>query len=125
MSEVKALEGLLELILDDDYLMSFQRMGPYRAALANEVRRKLRGLERPPVKVGAKTKRHHYALTFKSGCEEKSVCIGSDFQSLTLADLSEARDSCRFSQRTEVLLLNSFYMGYMTEQEAQGEQRDE
>jgi len=58
MSEVKALSALLDLIRDDGYAISFQSFGQYRTALANEIKRQVRGLEREAVTGNAEAIRY-------------------------------------------------------------------
>lgn len=112
MSEVKALEGLLELIRDDGYAISFQSLGQYRVALANEIKRQVRGLDRDAVTGNAEPKFHYYAFAFASGNCQASVYIGYDDMAVTLTRIEGAKHSAGLTGTA--VLLSCCYLGHMT-----------
>ena len=118
MSQVKALSALLELIRDDGYAISFQSLGQYRVALANEIKRQVRGLESVPVTGNAEPKLHYYAFSFSTGIKSASVYIGWPDLPVTMAKINEARADLNLGAS---VLVSCCYLGHMTRHEMTGE----
>jgi len=118
MSEAKALTELLHLLRDDSYAITFQSTGQYRAALINEVRRKIRGLECDPIPFADEPKFHYYALAFTAGGMGASIYIGWPDLPVTLAKINEAREASLIGESSS--LVSCCYLGHMTRNEMTG-----
>lgn len=115
MSEVKALEGLLELIRDDGYAISFQSLDQYRVALANEIKRQVRGLDRDAVTGNVEPKFHYYSFAFSQENSQASIYIGYGDRAVTMARIQDAKESLDLVGTA--VLLSCCYLGYMTRAE--------
>ena len=118
MSEARALTELLHLIRDDGYSITFQSTGQYRTALINEVRRKIRGLERDAVTGNAEPKFHYYSFAFAQGNCQASVYIGYDDFGVTLPKIEAAKKTA--GTVGAAVLLSCCYLGHMTRAEMTG-----
>lgn len=117
--QTKTLNELLALIRDDGYAISFQSLGQYRVALANEVKRQVRDIDRAAVTGNAGPKLHYYAFAFSSGDLTASVYIGWSDLPVTLAKINEARDGSGIPKPSA--MVGCSYLGYMTHNEMMGE----
>lgn len=115
MSEIKALNELLGLVHDDGYSISFQSLGQYRVALANEIKRQVRGLERDAVTGNAEPKYHYYSFAFTQRDCQASVYIGYDDKVVTMARIEAAKKSAGLVGTS--VLLSCCYLGHMTRAE--------
>lgn len=118
MSDIKALNELLALIRDDGYAISFQSLGQYRVALANEIKRQVRGLDRDAVTGNAEPKLHYYSFAFAFGSSQASVYIGYDDMAVTLPRIEAAKKSSGVFGTA--VLLSCCYLGHMTNAEMRG-----
>lgn len=118
MSEIKALTELLALIRDDGYAISFQSLGQYRVALANEIKRQVRGLDAVAVTGNAEPKFHYYSFAFAQGNCQASVYVGYDDMAVTLARIQGAKKSADLVGTS--VLLSCCYLGHMTRAEMAG-----
>lgn len=116
--EMKALNELLAMIRDDGYAISFQSLGQYRAALASDIGRQIRGLERDAVTGNAEPKFHYYSFAFAQGNCQASVYIGYDDLGVTLPRIEAAKKSA--GTVGAAVLLSCCYLGHMTRAEMVG-----
>ena len=120
MSQVKALNALLELISDDGYAISFRSLTGYRRALSHEVKRQIRGLNVVAVTGNAEPKFHYYSFAFATDHTRASVYIGYSDQVITMSRIAEAKKAASVSCNS--VLLSCCYLGHMTRHEMTGEQ---